>query len=263
MNASRPVPQQRDPRIGPAVFAMRRAGHSARRRADVSQGLPDVAVKRLPAAIHGLDRAATWLAALCIVASSVGCVLTQDVPDPALDIPNGYKAARLADSDAPPTLDWWRGFRSRELTDLMEEAQTVNLDIAAAIARFMQADAQARDGGRGAAAEPERLRPGDLFPHLGLELQRTDQWRTRGGQLFVLAQRQLRARFLGQEPRRRAGGGGDRDRQPLRSRRGGAHDADQRRQCLFPGAGLAGPAFAPPSAISPARRASSMRSSSG
>ena len=106
-----------------------------------------VAVESLPAAVPGLDRVARWLVALCMVASSVGCVLTQDVPDPALDIPDGYKAARLTDPDAPPTLDWWRGFRSRELTDLMEEAQTVNLDIAAAVARFKQADAQARIAG--------------------------------------------------------------------------------------------------------------------
>ena len=84
---------------------------------------------------------------VCVVASSVGCVLTQDVPDPALDIPSVYKAARQDDSGAAPTLDWWRGFRSRELTDLMEEAQTVNLDIAAAVARFKQADAQARIAG--------------------------------------------------------------------------------------------------------------------
>jgi len=82
-----------------------------------------------------------------MVASSAGCVLTQDVPDPALDIPDGYKAARLTSADAPPTLDWWRGFRSAELTDLMQEAQKVNLDIAAAVARFMQADAQARIAG--------------------------------------------------------------------------------------------------------------------
>jgi NodT family efflux transporter outer membrane factor (OMF) lipoprotein len=73
--------------------------------------------------------------------------LTQDLPDPALDIPQGYKAARLANLDAPPTLDWWRGFRSPELTDLMQEAQKVNLDIAAATARFIQADAQARIAG--------------------------------------------------------------------------------------------------------------------
>jgi NodT family efflux transporter outer membrane factor (OMF) lipoprotein len=53
----------------------------------------------------------------------------------------------LANLDAPPTLDWWRGFRSPELTDLMQEAQKVNLDIAAATARFIQADAQARIAG--------------------------------------------------------------------------------------------------------------------
>jgi NodT family efflux transporter outer membrane factor (OMF) lipoprotein len=113
----------------------------------VSQRFEDVALERLPAAIPGVDRLAKWLAVFGIVAGSAGCVLTQDVPDPALDIPDGYKAARLTNRDAPPTLDWWRGFRSRELTELMEEAQKVNLDIAAAVARFMQADAQARIAG--------------------------------------------------------------------------------------------------------------------
>jgi multidrug efflux system outer membrane protein len=113
----------------------------------VRQGFPGVAVERLPAAVPCLRRAAGWFAAFCIVASSAGCVLTQDIPDPALDIPGGYKAARLIDPDAPPTLDWWRGFSSPELTDLMEEAQRVNLDIAAAVARFKQADAQARVAG--------------------------------------------------------------------------------------------------------------------
>lgn len=83
--------------------------------------------------------------AFAVVASSAGCILTKDLPDPALDIPEGYKAARLANPNgATPTLDWWRGFRSKELTQLMEEAQTVNLDIAAATSRIMQADAQAR-----------------------------------------------------------------------------------------------------------------------
>jgi outer membrane protein, multidrug efflux system len=87
--------------------------------------------------------------AFCVIASSAGCVLTQDLPDPALEVPpeyhpQGYGASRLTDPDAPPTLDWWRGFRSPELTQLMEEAQKVNLDIAAAVARLVQADAQAR-----------------------------------------------------------------------------------------------------------------------
>jgi len=83
-----------------------------------------------------------------LVAASSGCILTKDLPDPALDIPEGYKQARSSKAaDAAPTLNWWRGFRSRELTVLMEEAQTVNLDIAAATARFRQADAQARIAG--------------------------------------------------------------------------------------------------------------------
>src|ERR1700682_2786970 len=137
---------RRHPRIGLAVLAASDAGHYARRRPDVRQ-LFLGAVDGVPAAIPCLDRAARWLAALCIVTSSAGCIVTQDLPDPALDIPQGYKAARFTNADSPPTLDWWRGFRSSELTDLMEEAQKVNLDIAAATARFIQADAQARVAG--------------------------------------------------------------------------------------------------------------------
>jgi multidrug efflux system outer membrane protein len=113
----------------------------------VRLGLPGTAVDGLLVATHRLDSAARWLAALCIVANSAGCMLTKDLPDPALDIPQAYQAGRLTDPDAPPTLDWWRGFRSAELTDLMEEAQKVNLDIAAATARFVEADAQARMAG--------------------------------------------------------------------------------------------------------------------
>nr|WP_249784554.1 efflux transporter outer membrane subunit [Bradyrhizobium sp. IC3195] len=90
-------------------------------------------------------RAARWTAVLCLAAASGACVLTQDLPDPALDVPTHYKYA--GKGDAPPSLDWWRGFRSAELTQLMEEAQTVNLDIAAAVARIVQADAQARQAG--------------------------------------------------------------------------------------------------------------------
>ncbi|BAR62358.1 putative outer-membrane immunogenic proteinprecursor [Bradyrhizobium diazoefficiens] len=82
---------------------------------------------------------------LCLAAGSGGCVLTQDLPDPALDVPTQYKYA--GKGDTPPSLDWWRGFRSAELTQLMEEAQTVNLDIAAAVSRIVQADAQARQAG--------------------------------------------------------------------------------------------------------------------
>lgn len=85
---------------------------------------------------------------IAILATSSGCLLTTDIPDAALDVPGAYKESRTtARGDAPPELDWWCAFKSRELTVLMEEAQTVNLDIAAATARILQADAQARTAG--------------------------------------------------------------------------------------------------------------------
>jgi outer membrane protein, multidrug efflux system len=102
-------------------------------------------MRRSPDSASWTQRAARWVAVLCLAASSGACVLTQDLPDPALDVPAQYKYA--GKGDAPPSLDWWRGFRSTELTQLMEEAQTVNLDIAAAVSRIVQADAQARQAG--------------------------------------------------------------------------------------------------------------------
>ncbi|KMJ98932.1 MULTISPECIES: efflux transporter outer membrane subunit [Bradyrhizobium] len=112
---------------------------------DVTQDGPAVAMGRSPGLTFRTSRAAQWVAAVCLAASSGACVLTQDLPDPALDVPAQYKYA--GKPDAPPSLDWWRGFRSAELTQLMEEAQTVNLDIAAAVSRIVQADAQARQAG--------------------------------------------------------------------------------------------------------------------
>ena len=100
------------------------------------------------ASVARLVSIARALPVFALVAASAGCILTSDLPTPAMDVPKGYKEAKSALPDAaPPTLDWWRGFRSPELTELMEEAQTVNLDIAAAVARFVQADAQARIAG--------------------------------------------------------------------------------------------------------------------
>jgi outer membrane protein, multidrug efflux system len=113
----------------------------------VTRPFPDVAVVRLSAAAPHMVRTSRWFAALCLAMSSAGCVLTQDIPDPALDIPGAYKAAGAVAPNAQPKLDWWRGFGSSEMTSLMEEAQRVNLDIAAAVARFVQADALARQAG--------------------------------------------------------------------------------------------------------------------
>jgi len=71
-----------------------------------------------------------------------GCLFTSERPAVPLDFPDTYRAGH--GSSAPPALDWWRGFNSRELTGLIEEAQSNNNDIGAAIARIVQADAQAK-----------------------------------------------------------------------------------------------------------------------
>jgi NodT family efflux transporter outer membrane factor (OMF) lipoprotein len=118
-----------------------------RRGAKVISNAPGAAAARLSVSLPFVAQLLRWLAAICLVLGSAGCVLTQDIPDPALDVPSGYKYARSATQEAPPALDWWRGFRSSEMTDLMQEAQTVNLDIAAAVARIVQADALARQAG--------------------------------------------------------------------------------------------------------------------
>jgi len=50
-------------------------------------------------------------------------------------------------TEAWPSEDWWRGFKSPELDSLIEQARAQNFDIEAAIARVRQADAQVRIAG--------------------------------------------------------------------------------------------------------------------
>ncbi len=76
-----------------------------------------------------------------------GCLLSGDTPEPNLVVPASYDSGPKSPATAQaalPSLDWWTKFRSRELTALIEEARANNLDIAAAITRIVQADAQAR-----------------------------------------------------------------------------------------------------------------------
>lgn len=77
-----------------------------------------------------------------------GCFLTTKMPEePPLDVPPTYRAGPRNPKAALPAPDWWRGFRSREMTAFIERAQADNLDIAAAVARIEQADAQTRIAG--------------------------------------------------------------------------------------------------------------------
>jgi multidrug efflux system outer membrane protein len=100
---------------------------------------------------------------LCLVQMLAGCIFSSERPDLAVDVPPAYGAGRGVKS--PPALDWWRAFRSPELTKLIEEAQTSNLDIGAAIGRIMQADANSKLAGAALlptvdfAGSASRLRP--------------------------------------------------------------------------------------------------------
>jgi NodT family efflux transporter outer membrane factor (OMF) lipoprotein len=77
-----------------------------------------------------------------------GCILTTEPPTGlVVDVPPNYRAGGGKSAVALPAPDWWRGFRSRELTALVERAQIANFDIAAAVARIEQADAQTRIAG--------------------------------------------------------------------------------------------------------------------
>jgi NodT family efflux transporter outer membrane factor (OMF) lipoprotein len=92
----------------------------------------------------GKTRIAFALSALLLSPALSGCILGTEKPELNLEVPAGYREAPHARSPdaAVPALDWWRGFRSGELTSLMEAAQIYNLDIAVAIAQIVQADAQ-------------------------------------------------------------------------------------------------------------------------
>ena len=100
--------------------------------------------------IRGLGKARFAISALLLVPALSGCILGTERPELNLDMPAAYReGGRIAPDAHVPAVDWWRGFKSSELTALMDAAQIYNLDIAVAIAQIAQADAQV-----GAAGAP-------------------------------------------------------------------------------------------------------------
>jgi outer membrane protein, multidrug efflux system len=99
----------------------------------------------------GAGRYFVMLAGLALVQTLSACNLdlnfSLERTQTPLEVPARYGAAGVTPRGARPALDWWRGFRSAELTTLIEDAQNDNLDIGAAIARIIQADAQSKIAG--------------------------------------------------------------------------------------------------------------------
>jgi outer membrane protein, multidrug efflux system len=90
------------------------------------------------------------LAALCslpLVLLISSCNLGPDYERPEAEMPAAFRATPATQAEAWPSEDWWRGFGSPELNELIEQARTQNFDIAVAIARVRQADAQVRIAG--------------------------------------------------------------------------------------------------------------------
>ena len=64
---------------------------------------------------------ASTLAVLLLAPGLSGCILGTERPELNLEIPAAYREAQKRAPDAAvPALDWWRGFRSAELTSLMD-----------------------------------------------------------------------------------------------------------------------------------------------
>jgi outer membrane protein, multidrug efflux system len=76
-----------------------------------------------------------------------GCNLGPRYRHPDVPPPNAWRGEEVEGSAAWPSSDWWRGFSSPQLDQLMSEAQQANDDIAAAVARVTEADAQVRIAG--------------------------------------------------------------------------------------------------------------------
>ncbi|MDE2183281.1 MAG: efflux transporter outer membrane subunit [Alphaproteobacteria bacterium] len=77
---------------------------------------------------------------LALVAA--GCSTSPPTPVKPADMPQAYAAPIAAGSEKEITTEWWKGFSSPELAALVDESRSTNLDIAAAAARVMQAQAQ-------------------------------------------------------------------------------------------------------------------------
>src|SRR3569623_1955503 len=101
-------------------------------------------VSQSPILARRVRRLAPAAAALLLAAPLSGCFLPNNIIPAGIPIPGRYREAPRHPDAALPSVVWWRGFGSKELTDLIEESLTSNFDVAAAVARIVQADANSR-----------------------------------------------------------------------------------------------------------------------
>jgi outer membrane protein, multidrug efflux system len=76
-----------------------------------------------------------------------GCQVGPAYHQPDTAVPKSWAAMPAEAANDWPNSDWWTGFGSTQLDDLMQQAMAGNLDIAAAMARIEMANGQARQAG--------------------------------------------------------------------------------------------------------------------
>jgi NodT family efflux transporter outer membrane factor (OMF) lipoprotein len=91
-----------------------------------------------------------WCGFIC--ATLAACSVGTPYRRPEIALPTEWNApvahaAAAADAAVWPASDWWRGFGSSRLDELIAEAERRNDDLAAAMARVQEADAQLRIAG--------------------------------------------------------------------------------------------------------------------
>ena len=76
-----------------------------------------------------------------------GCASAPPIGLKESELPKSWSESVTTQVGEWPDSDWWRNFASPELNTLISEARTTNLDLAAATARVLQADAAAKIAG--------------------------------------------------------------------------------------------------------------------
>src|SRR5882757_2051972 len=88
------------------------------------------------------------VACACLLVALTACSVGPAYKRPDIPLPTAWSEAPPDDGAGIwPSSDWWHGFGSEKLNQLIAEAQRNNDDLAVAIARIQEADAQARIAG--------------------------------------------------------------------------------------------------------------------
>ena len=148
----------------------------------------------------------------CALAALAACSVGPAYKRPDIPLPSAWSEGPRSNDGSGiwPSSDWWHGFGSEKLNQLIAEAERNNDDLAVAIARVQEADAQARIAGA------------PLLPTLDLSADASRQHaQVAGGGLRTfntfspVLSASYELDFLGQESGAEGRGARHRHRQPL------------------------------------------------